>query len=515
MSAFRAGCRPDVSVYLVHMRRHSPIFRADFPKLQSLLLLIFFLCIGMIWVRTLGIITTPADIGYPESAPVETARLASQTGRLYPGFEAPPYTPAPYGPLFYVMLAAAGRLCNGDAYAIRVLLRSIVFASYVFLGLMGYLLARNAGATRHAAALGAAAIWTAPQLWMYWNVSARPDFPGLLLSFGGIWFVSRRASPTVRSVILAAACCASAILVKQSYLAAPLAIALYFLYRRSFRQFFVFAGSGLLVGLSVLGYLALRGEPVIREVLADRYIPRSIHGAAVGLYSSLSVGLAVLVIAGGIAGALLALRSSEHWQAQLLSLYFLLTLLLTSLALLNTGRNGYYLFEIWSVACVLAATVAPQAETMWEALSQPMRVGATVGLLLLGAQSILAIRHPVETIYEYHFEKLNGLHILSEDPTFSARGKTPELLDPWLTAVLERNHAWNPSGILDEIRGEQFDVVFQDQIHSRFSPSLLEAIGESYQELCRSSTAQVMVPRSRKVRFSISDASYTLSESCE
>ena len=99
---------------------------------------------------------------------------------------------------FNVMLAAGGRICNGDAFEIRLLLRAIIFVSYIVVGLLGYFLARNAGAARSAALVGAAAIWAAPQLMMFWNITIRPEFPGLLLCFAGMWIITRRTSPALR-----------------------------------------------------------------------------------------------------------------------------------------------------------------------------------------------------------------------------------------------------------------------------------------------------------------------------
>jgi hypothetical protein len=487
-----------------------------FPQLQRLLLVLFLVCVGLIWIKSLSTLTTDADTSYPESALVQTARLASQSGRLYPAIDAPPYTPAPYGPLFYLLLAGAGRVCKGDAFEIRLLLRSIVFASYVVVGLVGYLLARNAGASRNAAALGTAAIWAAPQLWMFWNVTVRPDFPGLLLCLAGIWVISRRASPAFGAVILSGVCCAGGVLIKQSFVAAPLAIALLFILRRSFRNFAVFAASGLLVGLSVIGYLTLRGEPVIREILVISHSPLSVHSGASVLYSTLSVGLAVLVVAGGVAGFLSALGLTNHWQLHLLACYFAAALLVASLTLLNVGRNAYYLFEFWSIASVLSISVVPQAEALWGAVSQPIRIGAAVGLFLLASRSILEIRHPVQLVTEYNFGRLHDLHILSEDPSLTVRSKDPELLDPFLTTILERQHLWTASGILDEISHEQFDVVFTNRKENqRLSLAVLQSLANYYQPLCRTSTMLVMRPKNRPVRFSLSDASYTLREACE
>ncbi len=466
-------------------------------------------------MKSLSTITTRADTSYPESALVQTARLASQSGRLYPALDAPPYTPAPYGPLFYLALAGAGRVCKGDAFEIRLLLRLIVFGSYVVAGLVGYLLARTAGASRSAATLSAVAIWAAPQLWMFWNVTVRPDFPGLVLSLLGIWFILRRESPAFRAVILSGVCCAAGVLIKQSFVAAPLAIALFFVFRRSYRYFAVFAASGLLVGLSVIGYLTLHGEPVVREMLIISHSPFAVHSGVFILYSSLSVGLAVLVVAGGVAGFLSAFGSKSHWQIHLLACYFLTALLVATLTVLNVGRNPYYLFEFWTIASVLSTSVVPQAEALWAAMSRPVRIGAAIGLLLLATQSLLEIRHPVQLVTEYNFDRLHDLHVLSEDPSLTVRGKDPELLDPFLTAILERRHIWSASGVLNEIAREQFDVVFTKRIGQKLSPSMLQSLTEYYQPLCHTSTMLVMTSKNRPVRFSLSDASYTLREVCE
>ena len=497
-----------------------PKIQKVFPQLQRLLLVLFLVCVGMIWMQSLRAITTGADTTSPESAIVQTSRWESLSGRLYPPLDAPPYTPTPYGPLFYSLLAGVGRVCKGDIFEIRLLLRSIVFGSYVVGGLMGYLLGRNAGASRNAAVLAAAAIWAAPQL-LFWNVSARPDLPGLALCLSGIWVISRRALPTFGEVILSGICCAGAILVKQSFVAAPLAIALLFVLRRSYRNFAVFAASGLLAGLSVIGYLTLRGEPVITRMLLIGHSPLAVHSGASILFATLSVGLAVLVVAGGVGGFLSALGSTSHWQLHLLACYFLLSLLVAILTLLQVGSDVNYLFEFWTIASVLSISMLPQAEALWVAASKPIRIAAAIGLLLLARQTLFEIRHPAPMI-EYNFDKLHDLHILSTNPSLTIQGKDPELLDPFLTTILEQQHVWSASGILGEINREEFDVVLINHGESfdyhgqpRLSVAVLQSLARSYQPLCHTSTMLVMRPRNRPVRFSLSDASYTLREVCE
>ena len=61
------------------------------------------------------------------------------------------------------------------------------------------------------------------------------------------------------------------------------------------------------------------------------HAPLSLHAGLFTVYSTLSVGLAVLVAAGGVAGFLSA-RGSSHWQIHLLASYFLVSILITSVA---------------------------------------------------------------------------------------------------------------------------------------------------------------------------------------
>src|ERR1700684_3886252 len=93
-------------------------------------------------------------------------------------------------------------------------------------------------------------------------------------------------------------------------------------------------------------------------------------------------------------------------------------------------------------------------------MSRPVRAGAVIGLLILTARSFDAIRNPERPATQYSFDRLRGLHILSTDPSLSVRGKSPELLDTFLAAILEQRHVWTPAGILNEIGGEEFDVAF-------------------------------------------------------
>jgi hypothetical protein len=496
---------------------------ASLLPLDRCLLVLFLACAAAIAVQSLRTIGTTSDTSYPESAIVQTALWAKQTGHLYPALNAPPYTPAPYGPLFYLMIAAGAKIAGGYPYSTRVLLRVVVFACYLLVGCTGYRLARDTvDAPRRLAFLAAAVIWAAPFV-LFWNVTVRPDFPALLASFVAVWIVARRERLTLRAMLLAGLCCAAAVLIKQSLVAAPLAIALWLIARRAWQHLAAFVLVAAAAVAGVVGYLLLAGEPVLAEMSVIRHSPMAI-GA--GLYSfavTLSLGLAVVITAAGIAGFLWAGRAAD-WRLGLLALYWLIASLVALATLAQIGSNANYLVEEWSIAAVLSIAVLPQLENKWTSLAPSLRLGIVAGLVLLATQNLLSIRRPADPVRAYRFDNLRGLHLLSNDPSLTAHGENPELLDPFLAGLLAGAHVWSPEGIRNEIRRQDFDVIFLkladgkpvEWHHQPFlSPEILQPAVASYRPLCRSTNMLVLEPRDRTPAYTAGDASYTIEDKCD
>lgn len=487
--------------------------------LGRLLLVVLLLCVVLNISGAIRVFPTNEDTTTPESTIVETARWAALSGHIYPALNSSPYTAAPYGPLFYLGLEGIGKAAQGNPHRIRMLLRFLVFASYLLVGLLAYALTRSAGASREAGLLACTAALASPYV-LYWNVSARPDFPALLLSLLAVWVVARRESPKTGEMILAGVLCAAAMLIKQSFVAAPLAIALSFL--RSYRRLAVFVAAGTATGLSVIGYLLLRGAPVLQETLLIGHSPIAIKPAIELLYFYLALGLGVVVLLGGCAGAIRALGSGR-WPLTLLGRYFILALAVALVTLPQVGSDDNYLFEVWSIASILLACSIPEFELVWRKMGQPLRIGATAALILLTAQSVHAIRHPHPRLRHYRFEDLRGLHIFSTNPNLTIAGKDPEFLSTFLTTILDQRGSWSPAGVVNEIHRQEFDVVFLNLMGHKVSnwngqltlaPAIIRATDMSYRPLCATSWLLVMVPKTRPVAFSRSEASYTLHTSC-
>jgi len=486
------------------------------------MLLFFSACVALNVLMALKAISAIADTTHPESTIVQTAQWMTQSGHIYPALTAPPYTPAPYGPLFYLGLAGASRVTN-DALELRMLLRTIAFASYLLTGFVAYSLARRLGTSQSAGILGGVMAVAAPFV-AYWNVSARPDFPALLLSLLAIWIVVRHEELAYTDIFVVAIFCACAVLIKQSFIAAPLAIVLLLIQRRRLWQLLMFFVTGLLSALLVIEYLLHRGEPVLASMLVIGHSPLVIKPGLAVFYSGFPAGLGAPLLVGACAGAALA-ANSDRWQVRLLCYYFFFVAAITLLTLLQVGSDSNYMFELWTVASILAALAIPQGEAIWSRLGGPLKVGIALATSFLALQSLHAISHPETRLTNYNYDKLHDLHILSTDPSLTVRGKNPELLDSFLITVLQQKGVWSPSGVLDEIHKQQFDVVFlQGSLHNVvqhhgqpfLGPSIVQSIADAYQPVCRTSTMLVMIPRRvGPERFSASDGSNVLGEACD
>ncbi len=509
------------------MRREEPSRgRAERPLLHAVALLQWVLpaallaCAATNVVRAIRAIPSASDTTYPESAVIETAHWAWQSHRIYPSLVRPPYTPAPYGPLFYLGLAAVGKALHGDNYAIRIALRSLVFASYLLAGLAVFALARDAGAAVWAALAGSVTALAAPFV-LFWNASARPDFPALLLALLGIRMMAHSRRPGWRTGVAAGIWCAMGFLIKQSMVAAPLAIAGYLALRRWYRPLggFVLA-AGATAGM-VVAYLLLRGEPVLRDMLLMRHAPAAVRPAVAVVSNALAGGLGLLVVAGGAAGAAMAL-TGKNSRLLLVGMYAALAALVAMLTLPQVGSNVNYLLEPWMGASVLMACALGPAAASWRSIGEALQIGVLVVLIVLVGHGWEAIRRvPGPPAYRYH--RLAGLRILSTDPTFTVRGRDPELLDPYLADLLQHRAGWSAAGVAAEIKEQRFDVIFLTENggrlstwhgRPRLSPELAKQVQRFYRPLCRTARVLVMTPKGLAKRFSVSDASFTLGRRC-
>src|SRR5215813_4113169 len=186
------------------------------------------------------------DTTFPESAVVQTALWAKDSGHLYPALDQSPYTPAPYGPLFYIALTGVAKLGAGNLDRLLILARLSALSAFLLVVFAAYRWSRRQ-MLAPAAALGGAAMILSQIDFEAWNATARPDLPALLVSFLA-FFVLTTAPVTARRAVLSGCFCGIAGLLKQSYIALPIAVFLWLFITRQRRAALLFFAATAAVG---------------------------------------------------------------------------------------------------------------------------------------------------------------------------------------------------------------------------------------------------------------------------
>jgi hypothetical protein len=497
------------------------IDKKEFSAVCTCLLIVFLSCCLTLSALSLRLLPFRGDVTYPESAVIQTGKWSVESGHLYPALETTPYTPAPYGPLFYAGVNLGTRLGGGDDHKIRLILRSVVFLSYLCIPFLVYFLLRRLGLSRMAASLGASAAISTP-IFLSWNTSVRPDLPALALSLFGMFMVARKVEATASDYFVAGLACTAAVLLKQSFLDAPLAIAVFTIVERHWRHFAVFSLTCLAAGIIAISGFLLHGEPVLREMFLIAVSPLDFRSAIILLGHSLSNGLGLIVIPVGFVGFILRVSSSRR-PVRFLSLAYLFAGITCIITVLQAGGDRNYFFNFWVLSSIMAALALPEFEEIWRASTAPLKLGLGIPVFFLIFQQADVIRQNGSDLVEYRVEKLRSLHVLSTLPFLTIQGKDAEFLDTYLSAILEEKHRWSPVDLLREIDQQRFDVVFvaeeaghvaQYRHQSRLSRSVVEHLADTYQPLCRTAKLVVLKPRDRIVSFDAADASDVLRDSC-
>ena len=457
------------------------------------------------------------DTTYPESAVLQTALWSQDSGRVYPGLDQWPYTPAPYGPLFYMSLEALAKATHAGFDHLMILARVAVAACFLLLAFLALRWQRGLDIPLAAASVAPALLLSQVDF-ADWNVSVRPDLPALFLSFAAFYVLSRR-SLTARRAALAGVLCALAGLFKQSFIALPLAAGLWLFLSRRFRHGFIFLGCTAVVGFSILGWLGWRREPFLQEMLLARYSPISAVSAVEMVKADFIRYPAQITMLGlGLLGLILMPVASpmpggpDRRLRLLCGLYFFLSWATGFYTAMAPGANMNAFLEAWTITATLAPVAVMTLAENWTGLAFPAQ--AMILLLWIGGMAvsldlwrILAeVRGPASD--RLLAEAFRGHRILSDLPYVSAHSEHPELLDPSVNHYLEMAGHWSPQPLLDELRENQFDyvVVGLNGGHVRewrgltlFSDSILREIRANYRPVCAAGRFAVLAPRRRAV----------------
>jgi hypothetical protein len=313
------------------------------------------------------------DVGYPDSSTVLRVGEVVRSGHIYPAIDRPPYLVTLYGPLTYVLLGIPYRLAQAAGINPRVPMRLGIVGALCLCVLLIFLIGRRLYSSRPIAWLCALFAVSALPL-ADWTTQIRPDFLALGFSLLSVYlFLLTNA----RSQAIGAAICAGiALLFKRTFLAVPIAIISWLIFRRRYKEA-VFWATGF--ALTVVGGYAVvwwREPLMLKHIAALRY-PVFEYRQALGiLWMAVSQPVVPLAAIGGF----LALwkRAPERL---LFLIYCVVAWLVAILTIPQVGGNINYFWEPLLASAVLAGPGL--CELQRKASRTPILITATLFLLLL------------------------------------------------------------------------------------------------------------------------------------
>jgi hypothetical protein len=434
------------------------------------------------------------DVGYPDSAVILRVSEFVQTGHLYPAVTQPPYYPTLYSPLGYVIYSVPYRLAvhyslNPDG-AFR--LTGLVF----FLGslVLVFFIIRRLGLPIQFGLLGVLFAASGTELRL-WPMQARPDMMALCFALLGLWLCL--GSERRWELTLAAIFAALALLCKQTFVAMPVAVFLWFLIRRRFMTAVCWAVGVASLVVTVYGFFIIR-EPLAWQHFAvlSRPIFEFRDGLRILLRAIFETKSVFFLF-----GAYFLLRRHVA-KAHLIILYGLLAWIAAVLTLPQAGGAINYFFEFWAASAILAA---PGLIELNRQLPRTP-VGITGLLLVLMLFFFVPkLRNDVASIRDSHQVNLDyartqadwnqfhsalvGKRLLAFEPLITRWSRIPEVPDPFLAATLVRKGTWSSAPVVRNIDDGIYEaIVSQDVDHYRGvtnpDPSFTEAIEQHYHPAC-------------------------------
>lgn len=503
-----------------------------------------------------------ADITTPDSVMVQTALWARHDGIIYHTATQPPDTPAVYGPLYYLALIGLSYL-TGPALAPLLLAgRLFTLVCFAALAVLLWFWARRLGLPRGLALL-APGFLGSQIAFVHWDITTRPDVCALLAGAAAVyaasfavplqppqsaprgrwgpgrggWGVGSCAGEPLTPAIVAGLLAASGLLLKQSALAAPAVIALWFGIRQHWRALAAFAAAGIALVAAVLGALLLHGERLGNLALLQH--PYHSWSTALGIAlrqlagfgpDALLLALALTGIAVGWralrwnaeppgrhpagwglgtemrAGGLMQAATKEAWALSIGYFFLSWTWGLLTLGL-NSGGGGNYLLAGWTMTALLAAAGAATLRPVWAATPATARAVMILWAAGVAAAGLVTWHHRAG-LKPANLASLAAVvahrRVLTDVPYIGVHSQQPEYLDPYLLRTLELTGRWHSGGLVAQIEQHRFALILLDMAHgqaniryrglTRYDRRTVAAMRQAYRSYCVRKTVAVFLP---------------------
>jgi hypothetical protein len=405
------------------------------------------------------------DSGYPDSSNLIRIGELVHSGHLYPDIDRPPYLLTLYGPLTYLFLAVPYALAQAAGTDPQIPVRLAEVAAFVACLCLIFRISRQLHRSRPMAWLSVLfAVSTGA--FASWTTQIRGDLPAVAVSLLTIYLVLRWSG---RGQIVGGAICGGiAVLVKQTFWAASVAVVCWLIYRRRFRDAVLWVLCWALT--IVCGYgMALWREPLVLQHFAAMRHPIIEYQGAVAI---LLDAVAQPIVPFAVFGGFVVLWKSPKTETLLLLIYCLMAWLVAILTSLQAGANFNYFWEPLLSSAVLAG---PGLCELQRKASRIPLLGAAMLLILLYRAFLPMLAHDYVVLrisyraagsyrsrrakWESFVKVVSGRRLLSTSPDVTIHSSIPEMPDPYLNSSLERRGAWSASPVVAAIDAGSYDAV--------------------------------------------------------
>ena len=453
-------------------------------------------------------LTSFVDAGYPDSATLLRVAEFVRSGHLYPAVDRPPYLVTLYGPLTYVLLAipyAVAQAVGLDpVMPVRIVILAAMFACLVFV----YQLARRLQGSR---AIGWLCVLFAMSATPLAIIPVRGDLLAALFSLMSlqVFLLGNRRFQIAGTVI----CAAAAVLVKQTFVAAPVAITCWLIYKRRYKDAAFMVAGFVTVVAAAYAFFLLRDPLALEHIAALRRPVFDYPGALVIARQMLSQPAVPFAALGGL--VVLWRRDTNSLP---LLVYCLVAWLVAIATIPQVGGGTNYFWEPLLASAVLAGPGL--CELQRQLKRAPLLVAAVFYVLLLNAllpmvrQDVVQLRGYYRSSLTYEVRKarwqsfaatVSGRRLLSTMPDVAVRSNIPEIPDPFLNSVLESRGMWDSGPVVAKIENGTYDLIVISTgeadnpgpgyrgVHG-WSDAMWSALKRAYRPACNYDGKEVWLP---------------------
>ncbi len=422
------------------------------------------------------IIGYPYQISYPEGFLLNQAKRISDAKPIYHTINEYPYIIANYPPLYPYLCAIFVKLF-GVSFAPG---RIITFVSVLLISLLIYRILRNFIERENALIAGLLFIASS---YIYKNSPfMRVDLTGLLLCLAGIYSFIKN-----KNLIIPVIFFVGALYTKQTFVAAPLAVAI-FLFINERKKAFIFIAE-LLILYALLFLLVNNltdGEFYRHNFLYNMNIFQ--FKQAIKHYVWALQNHAIIFLF----SVIYVLYSIAEKKYPLLLIYFLLACII-AFSVGKIGANMNYFFEMIALSCILTGLCLERLRGEIERKIFNFLINGALIVQLLLFLHMPYLTEPTPTKPERkEYRKLSEIiaktegNIISEDAGLLVLNNRSVLFQPFEFTQLANQRLWSQTVFIHNIRHKLFSLIILSfnlncwVDEERLTPEMVQVIKENY-----------------------------------